>query len=71
MSCGAPALRDELPKAQWLLANRGYDADWFRDALEEKSIRPCISGRKSRNEPIKYDNAATGAATASRSCSAV
>ncbi len=24
---GAAALLDELPKAQWLLADRGYDAD--------------------------------------------
>ncbi len=52
---GAAALLDELPKAQWLLGDRGYDADWFRDALEEKGTKPCIPGRKSRNEPIKYD----------------
>ena len=24
-------------------------------ALQEKGIKPCIPGRKSRNEPIKYD----------------
>ena len=42
-------------KAQWLLADRGYDADRFRDALEGKDIKPCIPGRKSRNEPIEYD----------------
>ena len=29
---GAAALLDSLPKAQWLLGDRGYDADWFRDA---------------------------------------
>ena len=52
---GAAALLDELPKAQWLLADRGYDADWFRDALQEKGITPCIPGRKSRNKAIKYD----------------
>jgi transposase len=52
---GAAALLDELPKAQWLLADRGYDADWFREAFEEKGIKPCIPGRKSRNTPIKYD----------------
>lgn len=52
---GAAALLDELPKAQWLLADRGYDADWFKDALEEKVIKPCIPGRNSRNGPIKYD----------------
>jgi transposase len=52
---GAAALLDELPKAQWLLGDRGYDADWFREALQEKGIKPCIPGRTSRNEPIKYD----------------
>ncbi len=52
---GAAALLDDLPKAQWLLGDRGYDADWFRDALEAKGIQPCIPGRRSRNEPVKYD----------------
>ena len=52
---GAAALLDDLPKAQWLLGDRGYDADWFRDALQEKGIKPWIPGRKSRLKPIKYD----------------
>lgn len=52
---GAAALLDGLPKADWLLGDRGYDADWFRDALEEKGITPCIPGRKSRNKPVRYD----------------
>ena len=43
---GAAALLDDLPKAQWMLADRGYDAEWFRDALEQKGIKPCIPGRK-------------------------
>ena len=34
-----------------MLADRGYDADWFRDALEQKGIKPCIAGRKSRSFP--------------------
>ena len=46
---------DELPKAEWLLADRGYDVDWYRDALQAKGITPCIPGRKSRNKTIKYD----------------
>ena len=37
---GAAALREDLPKAQWMLADRGYDAAWFRDALEQKGIKP-------------------------------
>jgi transposase len=52
---GAAALLDGLPKTDWLLGDRGYDADWFRDALEEKGITPCIPGRKSRTKPVKYD----------------
>ncbi|GCE80718.1 IS4 family transposase [Komagataeibacter oboediens] len=52
---GAAALLDGLPPAEWMLADRGYDADWFGDALEEKGIKPCIPGWKSRGKPIKYD----------------
>ena len=52
---GAAALLDDRPKAQWMLADRGYDADWYRDALQEKGIKPCIPGRKFRLKPIKYD----------------
>ena len=51
---GAAALLDELPKAKWLLADRGYDADWYRDALQAKGIISCIPGRKSCNKAIKY-----------------
>jgi len=45
----------ELHKTQWLLGDRGYDADWFRDALQAKGIQSCISGRKSRNAPVRHD----------------
>ena len=52
---GAAALLDDLPKAKWLLGDRGYDADWFRKALQAKGIKPCIPGRKSSLQPVKYD----------------
>ncbi|WP_232222637.1 IS5 family transposase [Paracoccus sphaerophysae] len=52
---GAAALLRSLPAAEWLIADRGYDADWFRDALKDKGIRPCIPGRKSRGKAIRYD----------------
>ena len=52
---GAAALLAVLPKAEWLLGDRGYDADWFRDAPKDKGIKPCIPGRKSRGKPVKYD----------------
>lgn len=52
---GAAALLGCLPKAEWLLADRGDDADWFRDALKDKGIKPCIPRRKSRGKPIRHD----------------
>jgi len=32
----------------FLVGERGYDADWFREALQGKDIKPCIPGRISR-----------------------
>ena len=54
---GARALLDGLPPAEHLLADRGYDADWYREALEDKGITPCIPSRKNRKVPIPYDEA--------------
>ncbi|MFW2542874.1 transposase, partial [Primorskyibacter sp. 2E107] len=48
-------LLSSLPKVDWLLGDRGYDADWFRDASKDKEIRACIPGRKQRKTPVKYD----------------
>lgn len=52
---GALALLDTLPQADWLLADRGHDADWFREALDDKGMKPCIPGRKSRDQTIRHD----------------
>ena len=52
---GATALMSSLPRAEWLLADRGYDADWFREALIDMGTKPCIPGRKSRKKAVKYD----------------
>jgi len=52
---GAAALIGKLPKASVLLADRGYDADWFRTALIEKSITPCIPPKKNRKVQYEYD----------------
>ena len=52
---GAAALLSDLPKADWLLGDRGYDADWLREALKDKGINVCIPARKSRKTTVKYD----------------
>ena len=35
---GARALLSSIPKLGWLLGDRGYDADWFREALQDRGI---------------------------------
>ena len=52
---GARLLIDALPPARHLLADRGYDADWFRPALLIKGIEPCIPLRKNRKSQIEFD----------------
>jgi transposase len=52
---GALALLDALPPARTLLADKGYDADWFREALEEKGISACIPARRGRKNPAGHD----------------
>ncbi len=52
---GARALLSGLPNVKWLLGDRGYDADWFREALQDKGIRACIPDRKQRKTPVQYD----------------
>jgi len=36
-------------------ADRGYDADWFREALKDKGIHPSTPGRKSRGKAVRHD----------------
>ncbi|MGR3373256.1 MAG: IS5 family transposase [Pseudooceanicola nanhaiensis] len=52
---GARALLGSLPQANWLLGDRGYDADWLRKDLMDRGITPCIPRRKSRDKPVRYD----------------
>ncbi len=52
---GAAAPLGSLPMAGWLLADRGHDADRFREALKDKGIKACMPGRKSRKKAAKYN----------------
>lgn len=52
---GARALLTSIPSAGALLADRGYDADWFRNALIERGISPCIPSRIGRKVAIPHD----------------
>jgi transposase len=52
---GAATVLPALPDAKVMIADRGYDSDWFREALTGQGIEPCIPGRKNRKQPIQYD----------------
>ena len=52
---GAAILLGSLPEAKELLADRGYDATWFRIALLNRGITLCIPSKKNRNQPVSYD----------------
>jgi transposase len=52
---GAAALLGSLPAAEWMIADRGYDTEWFGVLLKNKGVRACIPGRKLRGKAIRHD----------------
>jgi transposase len=52
---GAALMLDALPRAKALLGDRGYDADWLRQALADRGIEPCIPSKSNRKVPIPHD----------------
>jgi transposase len=52
---GAALMCEALPRAKTLLADRGYDAQWFRQALLNQGIIPCIPSRKHHKTLITHD----------------
>ena len=68
---GALALLNDLPPASMLLADKGYDADWFRQALEDKGIAACIRPVAGAGAPPAMTGSSTSSVTGSRTCSPV
>jgi transposase len=52
---GAVLMFDAIPDAENLLGDKGYDADWFRNALLERDITPCIPPKSNRKMQIAFD----------------
>lgn len=44
-----------LPDAEWLIADRNCDAEWFREILKDGRQQLCIPGRKSSGKVVRYD----------------
>ena len=66
---GAALMLSAMPKAKQLLADKGYDADWFRAALAKRGIAVCIPSKSNRKVAISYDAPSTSSATKSKTCS--
>lgn len=52
---GAALMLKALPKAKAMLADKGYEADWFRKALADRRITACIPSKANRKVPIPHD----------------
>lgn len=52
---GAKLMYPGLPEAKTLIADKGYDSDEFRDALEAKGIDACIPPKINRRKAIPFD----------------
>ena len=52
---GAALMLPAMPKAKELLADKGYDADWFRAALAKRGVAACIPSKSNRKAAIPYD----------------
>ena len=51
---GVPELIKGL-RADHMLADRAFDADWLRKSLSDNDITPVIPPRKNRKHPAAYD----------------
>lgn len=52
---GVVVLKDALPAARSLIADKGYDANWFWHALTERGITSCIPPKSNRKSNISCD----------------
>jgi transposase len=52
---GAALMLPAMPRARELLADKGYDADWFRAVLAKRGVTPCIPSKSNRKIAIPYD----------------
>jgi transposase len=52
---GAKLLYPNLPSADTLIADKGYDSDEFRAALAARNIAACIPPKRNRKTQHSYD----------------
>lgn len=50
----AELLLQDLPKGADVIADKGYDADWIRDLIEDQDCTPVIPPKSNRYDGITY-----------------
>ena len=66
---GAALMLPAMPRAKELLADKGYDVDWFHAALAKRGVAACIPSKSNRKVAIPMTPASTNSATKSKTCS--
>ena len=46
---------DVLPRSKQLIGDKGYDADWFHQALAARGTDACIPSKRNRKIAIPHD----------------
>jgi hypothetical protein len=67
---GAAKMINAFPMAKTLLADKGYDADWFRDALLPARSPPAFHLEQTARSLSRMIRCSTKSATRSKTCSA-
>ena len=50
----AELLLNDLPKGAHVLADRGYDANWIRELIEDQGCKPQIPSKSNRKHDLGY-----------------
>jgi transposase len=50
----AELLRNDLPAGADVIADKGYDADWIRDLIEDEQCTPHIPSKSNRCDGVAY-----------------
>jgi transposase len=52
---GAALMFDALPQAKEMIGDKGYDGDWFRQALATRGTSACIPSKTNRKIALPFD----------------
>jgi transposase len=65
----AELLLHDLPEGTDVLADKGYDADWIRELIEDQGCTPVIPPKSNRTEDIPSQGTSTESETSSNAAS--